>query len=245
MATLYKANEALKDKIKKLENLRLLDVAGIFVAPILGIILAKLTGFVIIYLIGLAGFIIFFKTFFTLSKKIQTLSSGLTGEVKTHIILKSLPDTYCVIANANIEYDGQKSELDSIVIGPTGIFIIETKNYSGIIRGNIEDQNLQHVKISSGGNEYTNLFYNPAKQIGTHAYRLAGILKKNGLNQYVKTFVFFSDDKVSFEMDRLETSSAVFLKGREKLLYYLTTSDEILTADQIDEITCAVLHSAK
>ncbi len=250
MANLYKANQGLKEKISKLEKLRIIDTIGIFAIFFGFTNLAKVIGdknttlAIIIAALGFFGFFFCVKSFFTINKKIEVYSSGLTGEVKTQAILCSLPSEYNVIVNANIEYTGQKSELDSIVVGPTGVFIVETKNYSGIIRGNINDQYLQHVKISGGGNEYTSSFYNPVKQVATHTYRLSGLLKSKGIDKYVHNCVFFSAKDISLQIEETENSPTPIFMMRDHLLNHLTTFQPSLTSEDIDKITKIIINSA-
>jgi hypothetical protein len=55
---------------------------------------------------------------------------GRKGESKVTETLKSLPDDYVVLNN--IVLPDSKGNVDHVLIGPNGVFVIETKNYSGL-----------------------------------------------------------------------------------------------------------------
>jgi hypothetical protein len=78
-----------------------------------------------------------------------------------------------VINDYIIEMDGKSSQIDHILINRYGIFVIETKNYSGRIYGNDNQQEwtqvLQYGKVK-------HKLYNPVKQNATHIYRLKTVL---------------------------------------------------------------------
>ena len=59
--------------------------------------------------------------------KREIIASGKQGEESTAYLLNSLPDGYKLIRNAVISYEGKESEIDNIVVGATGVFVIETK----------------------------------------------------------------------------------------------------------------------
>jgi hypothetical protein len=54
---------------------------------------------------------------------------GATGEQAVARIIDDLPDDFCVIHDLATPF----GNLDHVVIGPTGVFILETKNWKGII----------------------------------------------------------------------------------------------------------------
>ena len=99
--------------------------------------------------------------------KYQVLKSGIDGEANTARIISSFPDTYSAITNATISYDGKTSELDAILVGPKGIFVIETKNHNGTIYGSFSDDKLTQYKVGQKGTPYSKQFYNPIKQVST------------------------------------------------------------------------------
>ena len=119
---------------------------------------------------------------------------GKAGENEVSSILRSLPQEYLVINNVIIpdqSVDPKKkytTQIDHVVVSPFGIFVIETKNYSGWIFGNDKNKRWkQTFKTTSG-----HYFYNPVKQNWGHTYALAERLRLN--TRVFKPVVVFSDD---------------------------------------------------
>ena len=64
-----------------------------------------------------------------LEKKRKTWRRGASGEILVGGILSDFPDNYYVINDLKTEY----GNLDHVVIGPTGVFVLETKNWRGVV----------------------------------------------------------------------------------------------------------------
>ena len=73
------------------------------------------------------------------TRKLEILGSGLEGEDKEQDLFSSLPDGYYVIPDLCISIDNKRSQIDHLIVGSTGVFIIETKNTKGIIEGREDD----------------------------------------------------------------------------------------------------------
>ena len=84
---------------------------------------------------------------------------GKVGENKVARILNSLPREYKVVNNVIIPNQRGTSQIDHIVLSPYGIFVIETKNYSGWIFGNEQSEKWKQTFKTTQGN----YFYNPLK----------------------------------------------------------------------------------
>lgn len=113
---------------------------------------------------------------------------GKWGEMEVANILSLLPeDEYKVINDVIIKNNGYTSQIDHIVVSIYGIFVIETKNYTGLITGYENSKNwVQNIY----GNKYR--LYNPIKQNKGHILAL-----KNGLYIIEDNFIpiiAFSDN---------------------------------------------------
>lgn len=88
------------------------------------------------------------------------------------------------------------TEIDHIFIGKMGIVVIETKNVSGYVSGNVNDANWVH-KIGSK----THKLYNPIFQNKTHCDNVKHHLKKGNLNNIpIFSVVVFADNDVSLNI---------------------------------------------
>jgi len=166
-----------------------------------------------------------------LKQKAEIYRSGAEGENATAEIIASLPDTYCGFQNVKITFDGKMSELDMVVVGPTGVFIIETKNLNGTIVGNYDNPQWVQKKIGQQGTPYSKSFYNPTKQVGTHVYRLANYLRSNGCSVHVNDMVYFSNPDTVVQLLGTPTKTPVFSalgnSGRDICNYILRNEQQI------------------
>ena len=73
----------------------------------------------------------------------MTWRKGALGEYEVGAELERLPDDYFVFNDINTEEFGN---FDHIVVGPKGIFAIETKNWTGLIGTNAEGEIIRNGK---------------------------------------------------------------------------------------------------
>ena len=90
--------------------------------------------------------------------KKNILAAGIEGEKQTANLLSFLPKDYTVYQDVRVPFKGKTSEVDNIVVGKKGVFIIETKNLNGDISGRIEDTYWTQTKVGRGGTPYSSEF---------------------------------------------------------------------------------------
>ncbi len=104
------------------------------------------------------------------------------GEKRVGIRLKRLARRFdgFVINDVTIPDDetGRTSQIDHILFSRYGIFVVETKNYSGYIYG--DDNQSQWTQVLSYG-RIKKSFYNPVKQNAVHCFRLSAIIDNEKL----------------------------------------------------------------
>ncbi len=119
------------------------------------------------------------------------------GEMNVLSILEKFKGKKRFIQNLVINNYGNKtSEIDVIMIHTSGIYVIESKNMYGIVKGNETERNWE----CDYGNEVFK-FYNPVMQNDTHIKELKNLLANSNYNTF-KSFIVFtnriSDLKYSF-----------------------------------------------
>ncbi len=132
-------------------------------------------------------FIVLYFCFFTASAK------GRRGERAVANILSELPSSeYSVINDITLQDEYGITQIDHVIISVYGIFVIETKNYSGWIMGG--EKSDQWIKNMYGHKYY---FYNPIKQNYGHISALARtlLIPKNNFVSIV-VFPYKADIKV-------------------------------------------------
>lgn len=102
------------------------------------------------------------------------VGKGALGELIVKFVIgKTKEGKKYVINNYMLVDEGKSSQIDHIVIRPNGLFVIETKNYSGRIYGN-ENQHEWTQVLAYG--KVKNKLYNPLKQNATHIYKINKII---------------------------------------------------------------------
>lgn len=156
-------------------------------------------------------------------KHFEIMNVGLKGERITDDILLELPGKYNILSDVIIHKKGGKNQLDHVVVGRNGIFIVETKFHSGIIKGNDKDVKVLQTKCDSSGKPYHKRFLNPTLQVETHIRAVERILELHGYhNVNIVGMVFFSNKNatVKLKSKRMQIFSMA-KKGRVKLLRYI------------------------
>lgn len=114
---------------------------------------------------------------------------GFYGEYLSYEILNKLPGNKRIFTNIYLpKENGETTEIDMVMLHERGIFVIESKNYSGWIFGD-EKSKYWMQSFKNGRKER---FYNPIWQNQTHIkylMRLMGLEDKSA----VKSIIAFSE----------------------------------------------------
>ena len=106
--------------------------------------------------------------------------SNFSGEQGERAVSRRLGETLegekYVFNDYRFKVGEQTVQIDHIVVNQNGIFVIETKNYSGTIYG--DDEQREWTQILGYGN-VVNKFYSPVKQNASHIYHLRSFLPKD------------------------------------------------------------------
>ncbi|MCR5207248.1 MAG: NERD domain-containing protein [Eubacterium sp.] len=172
-----------------------------------------------------------------LKENAEIKSYGNKGERRAGFILeKYLPDGYTVIQNAVIRYNGETSETDNIVVGRTGVFIIEVKNMKGTVYGDYDEKSWEKVKTDRYNIEHESIFHSPVKQVGTHRYRLAKLLRANGIRCDVECAVYFVNPETVLKISG-DGDVPVLTSGETReLINYITRREAVLDGSTVNRI---------
>lgn len=167
----------------------------------------------------------FFKTIF---------DKGNYGEFLTFSYLEKLDTFKSLLTNVYIpKRDGTTTEIDLIMLSPTGIYVFESKNYSGWIFGK-ENSRYWTQTLES---RQKNKFFNPIWQNKGHITALKNLLDIDEDNMY-KSYIIFSE---RCKLKKLEVNSTdVKIIKRNDLLKAIKedikNSPTIINADRLLEI---------
>jgi len=120
-----------------------------------------------------------------------TWSSGAEGEEKVAGYLNLLDDRYSVVHD--VVLPGRIGNIDHIVLGPNGIFVVETKNHKGYITCNGDWW--KQRKIGRRGTPYLGNIGSPSKQVKRKAVLLSKFIQDHyGTNLYINGIVVFTNE---------------------------------------------------
>ncbi len=166
----------------------------------------------------------FFKTIF---------DKGNYGEFLTFTKLEKLSDQNKLLTNLYIPRDdGTTTEVDLVMISPTGIYVFESKNYSGWIFG--DEKNKNWTQTLENGQK--NRFYNPIWQNKAHINALEAVLNLN--DDAFKSYIIFSERCTLKKIN--VTSPNVKVIKRDQLIKTIKKdikdSPELLTPEEVNQI---------
>jgi hypothetical protein len=116
-------------------------------------------------------------------------NKGNYGEFLTFSYLEKLGGYHKLMTNLYLpKEDGTTTEIDLIMISETGIYVFESKNYSGWIFGDEKNKNW----TQTFQNKQKNHFFNPILQNKGHIKALKSIVKIDKEDFY-KSYIIFSE----------------------------------------------------
>lgn len=107
-----------------------------------------------------------------------SVRAGQAGESRvSKMLAKMLPGNMYIINDLTVKFGGTSAQIDHLVVGPKGLFVIETKNWSGTIRG--DERRDMWEQIPSHGRK-TIKVGNPIAQNQRHVDVLRNWLRSRG-----------------------------------------------------------------
>jgi len=159
---------------------------------------------------------------------------GAYGEYLTQYLFNSVrfKGYYKTLQNIYVPYKDSTSEIDVLVAHKRGIYVIESKNYSGWIFGS-ENQQQWTQMLNKNAKER---FYNPIRQNKTHIKALSEYLQIEPSK--MKSYIVFSE---RCELKKVPENTEQYVITKRNYLLDLINKDiadkqDIFTNEEIDEI---------
>lgn len=146
------------------------------------------------------------------------------GEEEVKKVLSKISG-YKLLNDIMIRKENGTSQIDHILVGKKGVFIIETKDYSGTIKG--EEYSKYWTQTI---NKRKNHFYNPIRQNYGHLKSVEKLIKEKDI--YISLIVFTNKSKLK----GLKTETPVIQVKKLKRFIRKYKSDIKLSNDQIEDI---------
>lgn len=166
---------------------------------------------------------------------ILTPSKGKRGEKAVSKIFNKLnKNEYIIIDDLLLHTTNGSSQIDHIVVSIYGIFVIETKNFSGWIHGSEKSENWTQTIYKE-----KNKFRNPIKQNWSHIFALKNLLKDYSNIDYFPIVVFVG----SAVLKNVHTTLPVVYGNNLLLEISKKSIDPKLTMGEVIEISSILIDS--
>ena len=165
-------------------------------------------------------------------------NTGHNGEYHTYKYLKNFEtDGAKFLFNIYIpKENNETSEIDVLMIHKKGIFVFESKNYSGWIFGSENQQNWYQTLPKGRGKNHKEKFYNPIMQNHSHIKHLKTFI---GKEIPTKSIIVFSErctlKNIQIQSNDIKVINRYNVASVVKDICSQTTND-LLTENDINEI---------
>lgn len=152
--------------------------------------------------------------------------SGNLGEKKIKDVLRGLARNCVVINDVIMKTKTGTTQIDHIIVSVYGIFVIETKNHTGVIFGSDNSRYWTQV-LYNGAHK---LFFNPVVQNFGHIRQLSKLLNIGA--GYFCNLIVFSNDSVN-----ISNIQSMYTGNVNMLVNYLNMPrKEILSTYDVQEV---------
>lgn len=233
MVNISKQKSHVKSRVSYYTKITLLGVIILLTGIIGFILLIRISGFILLIgtlgllqlsllaLLVIAGLII---SKYGWSKR-RIWSKGAKGEKIVAKKLKKLPKKYTAIGDVKIPNLG--GDIDHVVVGPTGIYVIETKNYKPTY---IPDEDCWYHtsgRVSP---------LNPAKQVKLQVSKLNNFLKPKLGKKLNKATIFPVISPINHNLifkNKIKSYEIIF---PEDLVAYISHGRKIFNSNEVKDI---------
>lgn len=116
------------------------------------------------------------KTLAEWQEKLKNVQAGHEAEERTsHLLGSLLNDNWTLYRNVTLS-DGRNDDIDAVLVGPSGVYVLEIKAYSGLHR-----YSTTRWEVAMGGGRWQAKEWNPARQAADGQKRLMSFLGSQGL----------------------------------------------------------------
>lgn len=159
---------------------------------------------------------------------------GSYGEYLTFQFLEKLEGDNKLLTNVYIpKSDGSTTEIDLIMVNKSGIYVFESKNYSGWIFG--DERNKNWTQLLKGGKKFR--FYNPIWQNKGHISALQKVLPDVGKDAFYSYIIF--SERCKLKKITVTTPCVTVIKRnklKDAVRHDMFMRQDTLSENQVSEI---------
>lgn len=171
---------------------------------------------------------ILLKLLWNIMGDVRVRMQGAGGEKEVRLVLKGLDNRFRILGSVVI---GRKGDMDFVVVGPTGVWVIEVKSHKGRIR-------VEGKTLVRDGKQFDKNF---VRQVMGASYALKDALRHRIAKQvHIQSVVVFSSPqaRVGVEWNKLDD---VYVVGIDQLTRLIERKEvQRLTTDEVERIFDAI-----
>ena len=200
------------------------------------------TGVALIIVSGTVAFMISIFVVARHGPMYATYRCGVQGEriLRAHLLWSGLSDEYAAYYNFPVNGNGRISDIDCILVGPSGLFVFEVKHHHGLIL--YRNGNWARIKVGRRGTPYRGQLGNPSHQLSRNIRKLKELLRNaNSDDLWLHGAIVFTNPRATLDIEGLRWVKAVAVKDLDQVL-----SGRTLSTDQTDRVnTCLAAFTTK
>ena len=168
------------------------------------------------------------KMLLNVLRDIRVRTQGAGGEAAARVVLRRLDDRFRVLGSVVI---GNKGDIDFVVVGPTGIWVVEVKSHKGRMR-------IEGGRILRNGKAFDKNFI---RQVWGATYALKDVLKRRLPERLrIQPVVVFSSKHAMVGIDLQKVEDA-YVVGLDQLVRLIERQEvQRLTTDEVERIVDAI-----
>lgn len=177
--------------------------------------------YTVLFLTGLLASLVFLVVFWRNGiQRIESYFVGAKGEEKVAFELRNLPDDYHIFH----DYVAGRYHVDHVVVGPTGIYAIETKNWRAPVT--VEDGYVLYgeQKLPST---------NPLRQAKAQRAAVAKVLKEKNLNSEVMPVLCFASNTF---VEKKANVDQVDIMNLSEIVEWISKKEQIFTSIEVERL---------
>lgn len=154
-----------------------------------------------------------YKQLEDLDKQRADLRKGARGEIAIGLLLANFPDTFCVINDLATRF----GNIDHVVIGPTGVFALDTKNWRGTVSADGKGELLLNGRAIENGKTFVKPFVRRVMEVKD---RLKGLAQ---CDFYIQPIFVFTSAFVDANWGR---TGSVFCMRDEQVYEFIVENEK-------------------
>jgi hypothetical protein len=172
---------------------------------------------------------------------------GLSGERRAgYVLARDLPPEYVLING--LQLPRTAGDIDHLVVGPTGVFLLETKTMAGTIVCE-SDGTWRRTRVGRAGTQYAAFIGDPARQVQRNIFAVRECLRRRQpclLRQtplWIEGLVVFAHPRTLLQAEHSRVPAVLLEQATQRICQH--TPARRLQAAEVDAVVQALLEDAR